>query len=56
MHHVRNWEFLLIVNSSWCYYENCKEEIVEQIVAKHQMSEDEETEEDDMPERERGTD
>jgi hypothetical protein len=59
MHHVSNYEeFSCINNSLQCYNENkdCEEEIVEQIVAKHQKTpEDQENDENDMTEHEQAT-
>jgi hypothetical protein len=57
IHHVGNYEgFSCIDSSLQCYNENCEEEIVEQIAAKHQRtSEGQETDEDDTTGRERVT-
>jgi hypothetical protein len=56
MHHIENYEeFSCISNSLQCYNENkdCEDAVVEQIAAKHQkISEYQESDEDDMTERE----
>jgi hypothetical protein len=50
MHHNRNYEgFSFIYSNLRCYNENvdCEEIVVDRIVAKHQKTEDQETDKDD---------